>query len=338
MKLLIITQSVDRKSFVPLLFFVEWLREFGKQCERVTVIAQRVGEYDLPENVHIKSLKKEEGLPVWRQILRAWGFMCSERKNYDAVLVHMTPIWVVLGAPVWLILGKRMYLWYEARGTKWHTHLAVLIVRKIFSASEGGLPIKTKKNVITGHGIDVDFFSFGNGERDSHLLMTLGRHTKAKRLDHILHAFAKLPTEYRLLNIGAMITEKDTKTVEDLKKLAGELGVSDRVDFRTVSDEELRDLLQRANVLLHASERTSLDKAVLQAMACGCLVVTSSPVVKPCVPAICRADSGTMQEVTEKLLAASSEEQGGMRSELRKNVVQNHSLPSLIERLVGEMS
>lgn len=337
MNLLILTQSVDRKNFVPLLFFVEWLREFGKNCERVEVISQRVGEYDLPGNVHIHSLKKESELPVWRQILRAWGLMWSLRENYDAVLVHMTPIWVVLGFPIWFILRKRMYLWYEARGTRWHTHLAVVIVKKIFSASPGGLPIKTKKNVIMGHGIDINFFTYGEGERDPHLLLTLGRLTQAKRLDHIIRNFAKLPSEYRLLNIGAMITEEDKKTKEELLGLVDELGLQDRVEFKTVSDDELKSLLQRGNLLFHASERTSLDKAALQAMACGCLVVTSSPVVKPHVPEVCRANPENMAEVAKKLLAMSDEDQNALRHELRSMIEREHSLPKLIKRLVGEM-
>jgi len=337
MKLLIITQSVDKKCFVPLLFFVEWLREFGKNCENVEVIAQRVGEYDLPENVHVHSLKKESGLPVWRQIIRAWGLMWSLRKNYDAVLVHMTPIWVVLGFPIWFVLRKRMYLWYEARGTKWHTRLAVLIVKKIFSASPGGLPIKTKKNVITGHGIDINFFTFGEGERDPHLLLTLGRLTQAKRLDHIIRNFAKLPHEYRLLNIGAMITEEDKKTKAELQDLINELGLQDRAEFKTVSDEELRSLLQRGNLLFHASERTSLDKAALQAMACGCLVVTSSPVVKPHVPEPCQASPESIAEVAERLLSLSADEQNSLRHELHAIIEREHSLPKLINRLVNEM-
>ena len=337
MRLLLITQSVDRKNFVPLLFFVEWLREFGKNCENVEVIAQRVGEYELPENVHVHSLRKESGLPVWRQIIRAWGLMWSLRKNYDAVLVHMTPIWVVLGFPIWFVFRKRMYLWYEARGTKWHTHLAVRIVKKIFSASPGGLPIKTKKNVITGHGIDISFFTFGEGERDPHLLLTLGRLTQAKRLDHIIRNFSRLPSEYHLLNIGAMITEEDKKTKEELLSLVSELRLQNRVEFKTVSDEELRSLLQRGNLLFHASERTSLDKAALQAMACGCLVVTSSPVVKPHVPEVCRATPENMAEVAKKLLAMSAQDQNALRHELRSMIEREHSLPKLIKRLVEEM-
>ncbi len=337
MRLLIITQVVD-KNYVPLCFFVEWLREFGKNCDRVTVIGQKVGEYELPENVNVLSLKKEDGLSRMRQILRAWRLMWFHRKEYDAVLVHMTPIWVVLGAPIWMLLRKRMYLWYEARGTRWHLRLSLKIVKKAFSASPGGMPLPTKKSVLTGHGIDINFFAPSDNQRDSNLVITVGRLTRAKRLELIVDAFAALPASCQLTIIGMMITEEDKQTVEDLKSHIAKLDFTDRVTFATISDNELRDLLQRATLFLHASNATSLDKAPLQAMASGCLVVTASPVVKPHVPEECRAEEGTMGAVASRLLSMPPEEQSRLRQTLRHMIEEQHSLPRLIERLTQEMS
>lgn len=336
MKLLIITQSVDR-NYVPLCFFLGWLREFGRECEKVTVIAQRTGEYDLPDNVEALSLRKESGLPVWRQIIRAWRLMWSHRKNYDAVLVHMTPIWIVLGAPIFFVLRKRMYLWYEIKTARWPLRVALRLVKKVFSASPGGMPLKTPKSVLTGHGVDTEMFTPGTAERDPKRIVTVSRITRAKRHDNMLRAFAALPQEYSFDIVGVTVTDEDKKTESSIRSLANSMGVSDRVRFATVPDEELVDILQKSTLFLHASEGTSLDKAPLQAMACGCLVVTSSPVVKPHVPEACRANPENMAEVAKKLLAMSAQDQDVMRRELRSIIEREHSLPKLIERLMGEM-
>jgi len=85
MKLLIITQVVD-KNYVPLCFAVEWFREFGKQCEKVTVIGQKTGEYSLPSNVEVLSLKKEEGKSKFFQVFIAEIPDPGELKSYGIVI------------------------------------------------------------------------------------------------------------------------------------------------------------------------------------------------------------------------------------------------------------
>jgi len=52
MRLLIVTQAVDADSST-LGFFVEWLREFSRQCEEIQVIGLAVGRHDLPANVRL---------------------------------------------------------------------------------------------------------------------------------------------------------------------------------------------------------------------------------------------------------------------------------------------
>ena len=336
MKLLIITQSVD-KNYVPLCFFEGWLREFGKQCEKVTVIAQQRGEYDLPENVNVLTLKKEDGLARPLQIFRALGLMWKHRKEYEAVFVHMTPIWIVIGAPLWILLRRRMYLWYEIKTARWPLKLAVHLVKKVFSASTGGMPLKTKRSVLTGHGIDIETFKLTDEQRDPHQIITVGRITGAKRLDLILRGFASLPQEYKMSVIGVTITDDDRNVIASLKEQVEKNGLHERVTFGTVPDEDLVRLLNQASLFMHASERTSLDKAPLQAMACGCMIVSSSDVVQPFLPEACKANPDELGTRAAELLALSVDEQERLRNELRESVVSNHSLPSLIERLVGEM-
>src|SRR3989344_8687589 len=58
MRLLIVTQKIDRDDDL-LGFFHQWICEFARHCESVTVICLEKGEYALPANVRVLSLGKE---------------------------------------------------------------------------------------------------------------------------------------------------------------------------------------------------------------------------------------------------------------------------------------
>ena len=67
MKLLIITQKIDQNDDI-LGFFHRWVEEFAKNTEKVVVIAQFVGQYNLPENIEVFSMGKEMGFSKIRQL------------------------------------------------------------------------------------------------------------------------------------------------------------------------------------------------------------------------------------------------------------------------------
>ena len=107
MKLLICNEATDL-NYPSLGFFFGWIAEFAKHCEQVTVISLGVGEYDLPGNVKVLSLGKEEGRNRGKYVYRFYKYIFSERHNYDAVFVHMNPIYVLLGGVFWKILNKKI--------------------------------------------------------------------------------------------------------------------------------------------------------------------------------------------------------------------------------------
>ncbi len=335
MRLLIITQKVDRSD--PILgFFHRWIEEFAKNCESVIVIGQKVGSHHLPKNVTVLSLGKERG--SWRgiQILRYRWLLFKYRKQYDAIFVHMTPIWGVFAWRAVFFLRKRMYLWYEARGDRWPLKIAVKLATKIFSASSSGMPVQTKKSMITGHGIDTDIFTPGNSARDVHRLITVGRVTAAKQLHVILGAFAKLPHQYRLSIYGHAITSADHTLLRTLEHEHAMKGIAGRVEIGAVTQEEIVHRMRAATLFLHAS-RTSLDKALLEAMACGCLIVSCAEAAHAVLPKECLSTAGGMDERVKTLLALSHDEREGLRRRLREIVVSKHSLQRLIRTLVREM-
>ncbi|MDD3896246.1 MAG: glycosyltransferase family 4 protein [Candidatus Peribacteraceae bacterium] len=330
------TQKVDRAD--PILgFFHRWVEAFARQCESVTVIGQEVGEHAFPPNVSVYSLGKEQGFFRWRQIIRFWNFNLILHRKYDVVLVHMTPVWVVLGAWLWFPLRKRAYLWYEARGGGWALPVALRLVRKVFSATEHGLPRSSPRRVILGHGVDTNFFIPAPQQREEGLVVTVGRITPVKHLEHVVRAFASLPGTPRLFLAGNTITKQDALEKQRILALMRELRLEDRVTIRALRNEEVRDLLQRASLLLHACSG-GLDKVVLEAMACGCPIVSSSHAASSVLPAVCQASNETLAAQAQTIFLLDSAARASLAAELRNLAEDGHSLAVLVQRMCQHMA
>lgn len=267
MKLLICTQAVDDKDS-DLGFFVRWIEEFAKHCEKVTVICLREGKHKLPTNVNVITL----GAGSRRQraskfILLAWKL----RKEYDAVFVHMNPEYIVVAGMLWRLVNKRIALWYTHKSINLKLRVAVLFSNTIFTASRESFRLKSEKVHVMGHGIDTDFFSPDPSVVRGDWLISVGRLMKSKRHDLALRIAAQEGKELRIAGEGP---ERD-----HLEALAHELGA--RVQFLgALTQLQLRDEYRKASFLVHTSETGSLDKVVLEALACGLPVRTNDSALK----------------------------------------------------------
>jgi glycosyltransferase involved in cell wall biosynthesis len=130
------------------------------------------------------------------------------------------------------------------------------------------------------NAVDAEFFSPDpsraptTGEPE---VLFVGRlHDTQKRVSDVLKALWLLPEEWRLTVVGGGPDEAP------LRRLADELGVSERVSFEGfVGDSRrLRDLYRRADVVAMPSTYEGLPMVLLEAMSCG------TPVVGSRIPAI----------------------------------------------------
>ncbi len=267
MKLLITTQALDTKD--PVLgFFVRWVEEFAKHCEQVTVICLRKGEYTLPQNVRVFALGGGTKLTRTYKLLRgAYKF----RNNYDAVLVHMNPEYLVAAGFLWRLLGKRAVLWYTHKSVDFKLRVATRHASAVLTASKESFRLPSPKLHIVGHGIDTDFFSPDPSVlRGTHAL-SVGRLNPSKRHDLAIRQAHSQGIEVKIAGDGP---ERS-----NLEALAHELNA--QVTFLGgLTQAQLRDEYRRAGYLVHTSETGSLDKVVLEALACGCPVRTTDPALK----------------------------------------------------------
>ncbi len=251
MKLLITTQMVDAAH--PVLgFFVRWIEEFKKHGE-VDVIALR----DLGQGGKLARARRLLGL--------------VRRSKYDTVFVHMNPEYLVVVGWYWRLRGKKIALWYTHKNVDLKLRIAEKFAHHIFTASKESFRLKSDKVHIMGHGIDTDFFTPDPTVPRENWVLSAGRLTKSKRHDTAIRLAHEKGNELRIAGEGP---EKPF-----LEALVRELGA--RVVFLGgLTQAQLRDEYRKAAYFIHTSETGSLDKVVLEALACGLPVKTNDLALK----------------------------------------------------------
>lgn len=286
MKLLIITQKVDKGD--PILgFFHRWLEEFAKKCDQLTVICLEKGEYDLPENIKVLSLGKETGRSRLKFLWRFYKYLWQERKNYDAVFVHMNPVYLVLAGWWWRLNKKYVSLWYVHRQVDVKLRLSVIFANVVFSAAPESFRLKTNKLKIVGHGIDVTrFMCDGARQGDVIKIGHIGRITRIKNCDVLIKALPLLVEQLGVptgvIFIGEPVTSDDQLYYQELLKMATDLKIESNVEFLgALKQDQLPVRLCELWATANLTPTGGLDKAVIESMVAGRPVFISNKAFEP---------------------------------------------------------
>ncbi len=350
MKLLLLTQVLDADDAV-LGFVPRWVRALAARTERTRVVALEVGDArGLPDNVDVRELGRRGKLGRY---LRNRGFLYEalERDGFDTVLAHMVPRYALLAARRARASGAGLYLWYTHGGVDARLERAVRAVDKVFTASEESMRIDTPKRVVTGHGIDLEHFH-ARGEEPSApaRILAVGRLTPSKDPLTLLAAVSILCSRGCDLHVdlvGPPLAPGDADYQRRLEQEIEAGGLGARVSLHgAVPYPEIPAFYRRARVLVNPSGTGSLDKVVLEAMACERPVLTCNE----SFPALFRElgqdgeglvfRAGCAQDLADKLAAVLALEAPARRQlggRLRAIVARDHEVDALMERLVDEM-
>lgn len=348
MKLLIITQKIDANDTI-LGFFHRWVEEFSRHCEQVTVIALGVGEYHLPENVRVLSLGKERGVSRLAYLFNFYRFILRERENYDAVFVHMNPVYAILGGFFWRVYGKKIALWYTHKHVNAKLRIAEQLAHIVLTASPESFRLASKKLRVVGHGIDTDLFapSVRAGTTDTLRILTVGRISPAKDYATLIRAVALLQKDgvpFSARIVGSPATEKDAVYAEGLRAEVRTNALMEQVLFSEgVHHDAVPALLGGADVFVNTSRTGSVDKAVLEAMACETPVLTSNEAFAGVLGGerarLHMFPAGDARALSQKLLhihRLTPEQRKRVSADLRAIIIKEHNLKTLITRIMNE--
>ncbi|MFT7644544.1 MAG: glycosyltransferase involved in cell wall biosynthesis, partial [Candidatus Paceibacteria bacterium] len=327
-----VTQVVDTEH--PILgFFHRWVEEFAKHCEHVHVICLQEGKHSLPANVTVHSLGKDEGKGKFTYLIRFYSLIWKLRHEYDNVFVHMNQVYVILGDSIWHLFRKRVGLWYMHGTVPASLRVAEKFVHKIFTGSPESFRLKSNKVLVTGHGIDTVQFAPQTGPKDIDLI-TVGRITPSKNLIVLVDILKKVRDTHdvSLTIVGAGVTEEEKQYEQKLRDYVQELGLVGAVHFvGRIPQTELPQYLNRAKIFVTVAQNGSLDKAILEPMACGLPVVSMAPgsASLPIDVAQVSDQETFIQQVNDVL-----ESNVFKNEQYTEYVIQNHSIKSLIPKIL----
>ena len=339
MRLLILTQKIDENDDV-LGFMHGWVKEFARQAERVTVICLYKGEYHLPKNVQVFSLGKERGESRLKYIWNFYKYISRERKNYDAVFVHMNQEYVLLGGLVWKILGKKIVFWYNHTCGNLLTRVAMFFADIVCHTSPFAYTAGTKKSRRMPAGINTDIFKPDEKiERKPKSIMYIGRVAPLKKVDVLVEAAKILDREGIdfVLDIYGAAAAKDNHYFEELKKISVALQDKGKLFFRGAVPNTQTPLIFNAHLVsVNLTPKGNYDKTVLEGMACGTLPLVSSSAFNDIIPAEFRFKEDNIRDLVEKIkfiFSLSETAVAKYGSNCRRAVEQNHNLVLLATNL-----
>ncbi len=353
MNILILTQTVDKDDHL-LGFFHNWIKEFAKHFEKVTVICLQKGKYDLPKNVKVFSLGKESlgnksrFLKKFFYIKNFYKLIWQERKNYDVVFVHMNPEYIVLGGVFWRLLNKKTGLWYTHGSVDLKLRIAEKISNVIFTASSESFRVKSKKLKVLGHGIEVDrFLMFEKNKNYSNFInlnnikiISIGRISPIKDLITIVKAMLILgeyKINFSLDIVGGVANREQQKYLNKLKKIIKQKNLQSRIRFMgPVSPNEVVEYLKKADLFLSASQTGSLDKAILEPILLNKPVLVCNEAFKSEFGDLSRDfifEKSNPNDLASKIIALKSKNFYNNLKEIKNKIQADHSLNSLIKKI-----
>lgn len=342
MKLLILTQKIDINDDV-LGFMHGWVNEFAKYCEEVIVICLYKGEYDLPENVKVLSLGKEDGVSRLKYIYLFYKYIWQERKNYDSVFVHMNHVYVILGGLFWLFLDKNLSLWYNHRYGNIFSKIASVFAKKIYYTSPFSFFSQNNKSQMMPAGIDTENFEDQGKVRIKNSLLYLGRISSIKNVKILVEAVKILDEKKNnfILNIVGEPGENDNSYFKEIKNISKDLEEKGKIKFiGKISNFKTPEIYNENEVFINLTNSGSLDKATLEAMSCGCLVLVSNLYFKKVIPGdfydkviFKENDANDLAQKIIKIFNLSENEKEFLKNRNKEIIKREHNLKKLVYKI-----
>jgi glycosyltransferase involved in cell wall biosynthesis len=207
--------------------------------------------------------------------------------------------------------------------------------------------LKSKKAKVVGQGIDTAKFAPMDMDRPKTFfkIITVGRISPIKDYETLIKAIElakdKIPN-LQIEIIGGPGNDDQRKYLAGLKDLVIEKKLDKIINFLgPLPSSRIIECLRPADLFVNTSHTGSLDKAILEAMACGVLVLTCNEAMidvlegyreKLMFPGY---DVEVLADKIEMIYKMKNEEKAVISEDLRKIVLKNNNLPVLISKIIS---
>lgn len=348
MRLLLFNLATDADD--PILgFTTRWICGLAERVEFIHVITMRAGRISVPNNVRVHSVGKEKGYNEPRRAVEFYRhlFRILREDRIDVCFSHMISIFTVLGAPVLKAKRIPVVTWSAHPSLTWVLKLAHHLSDQMVASVATAYPYRHDKLTVVGQGIDTELFAPNGGvsPEDPPIILCVSRLSPVKDHPTLLKAAWLLRQSwgkpFRVIIVGGPATPRDASYIRLLHGQVKELGLEDTVYFEAaVSMYRLPEWYRRCIVNVNMTPTGSGDKVVWEAMACGRLCIVANEGFVQSLGAYanqCLFRYGDPEHLAERLrwtLALSDNERAWIGGVFRQEVVANHSIERLAQKLM----
>lgn len=337
LSILVLTPAIDRTHSV-LGFIPNWMEALAKRVRLLIIITPLYSpQTNLSNNVKVVGLNPRRRL--YRRIYYHWQLIKAVPK-VDVIFCHMIPGFVISLWPIAVIYRKPIVLWYAHGEVSLTLKIAHLLANRVVTSSPDGFRIKSNKVNIIGQGIDANLFRPRKRKlnRTKNLLF-VGRISPVKRIETLIRAMELIPLRSQLWIVGAPASQSDQIYYRKIIHLIKKTRTASKIKLiGPVSYRDLPKYYQRADVFVSDSQTGSLDKTILEAMACAVPVVISIPAFRQLfnheLKAKCLYRPGDYQVLAMQATRLLKRQQPVLTDQLRQIVVHDHNLDKFIAKLV----
>jgi len=238
-------------------------------------------------------------------------------------------------------------LWYAHKNISPSLRLATKITDIIFTASEKSFRLSSKKIKVMGHGIDTEKFSPAVNVRQDNFfnIVTIGRISPVKKYEDLINVIEELSRDdqfrykIKVSIVGGAIDALGEKYFSELKNLVKTKKLEDLINFvGPVNNDQVVNILRNSDLFVHMSQTGSLDKAVLEAMACEVLALSNNESVVNDVLGdykgyLCYTKNNLKNKI-EEIMKMSDERRKSIKNDLRTIIINKHKLEALIKNII----
>ncbi len=258
----------------------------SEKCESVAVMTSRVGQYDPPGNVHIEIIPRWPwGIP--RRLGSMWlvnfqACRVARRYRVEACFLHMAAAWAYYLRPCFSLLKLPVLAWYAHGTVSDELRRAHGAATRIVTSTPEGFRLPSNKVQVIGQGVDTDTFTLQPLAANRQDIIAVARISPRKRIELLIEVMSQLRAmpsgqEIRLKLIGTTITTDDQYYELELRERVWGMGLHDQIEFvGFVPLPYIPTYYRTAFLHLNVSKTGSMDKTVVESLACGCPVLTSN--------------------------------------------------------------
>lgn len=350
LRVLMITQKVDLDDDI-LGFTHTWVNRLAEQVAYLHVLALSVGRHQLRDNVTLYSMGKEQGAGRLRRFVNFTRIVAPLvlQRQVDVVFAHMCPRYAILAASYAKLMRVPMVMWYAHKSVNCELRIAHNLVDRVVTSTEEGFRLKSDKGSIVGQGIDTDRFKPLDVRRDGNtkVILSVGRLSPIKGYETLIEAANVLVNRkgregLEFVIIGDVGTEAQRKYFNRIKGMVRQCQLERHFGLvGSVPHSKIVRYYQSCDVFVNLSPTGALDKAVLEAMACGKIPLVCNGSFKEVFGD--HADrlvfeEGNALDLARKVLDVvemKADSRLVLEKVLRGTVLQKHSVDRLISKLVA---